>query len=389
MDHLDLYTLMSSLKEGVSELFPERLWVKAEVGQISLPSTGHCYLELVQNESKSTVAKARAVIWRTRYALIMPFFEAVTGSSLKAGMQVLLRVQVSFSELYGATLVVDQIDPEFTIGQKELERKLTIKKLTEEGLIELQKDLALPRLPYHFAVISSDTAAGYGDFMKHLDENPYGFVFKTDLYKASMQGDDCPPSIVSALSDIVSSGISYDAVLILRGGGSEMDLCCFDDYSMAAAIAQCPLPVLTAIGHDRDFHIADMVAYESVKTPTALADFFVSIFKAEDDMLIALSNKINSAMSGRLSAMEGKLETVIQRIKNVCYLKIEKASGSISLLESRIKGADPREILRRGYTLATDSKGVILKSLSRISVGDEVSVRFSDGIIDCEVKDKR
>ncbi|MCQ2146030.1 MAG: exodeoxyribonuclease VII large subunit [Bacteroidales bacterium] len=370
-------------------MFPRRLWVKAEVGQISMPATGHCYLELVQNSSKNTVAKARAVIWRTKYALIMPFFEAVTGSALKAGMQVLLRVQVTFSEMYGATLVVDQIDPEYTIGQKELERIQTIKRLTEEGLIEKQKDLALERLPYHFAVISSETAAGYGDFIRHLTENPYGFVFKTDLYNAAMQGDDCPPSVVSAINAVVASGIQYDAVLLLRGGGSEMDLCCFDDYKMASAIANCPLPVLTAIGHDRDFHVADMVAFESVKTPTALADFFVSIYKAEDDMLLALDRRISGALSGRISSMEGKLESVIQRIMNVCFLKIEKASGSISLLESRIKSADPREIIRRGYTLATDSSGVVLKSAEGIEVGDSLSVRFFDGVVDCNVKLKR
>jgi len=379
---------MGSLRDSVEDAFPDKYWVKAEIGQVNYHGTGHCYLELVQSENGAVVAKARAAIWRSVAIRILPSFEAKTGSVLKAGMQILLRVQVSCSEIYGISLVADQIDAQFTIGQQELERKKTIEKLTKEGLIDKQKSLSLVRLPYRLAVISAEGAAGYGDFIKHLSENPYGFALKADLFSSSMQGDACPEDVESAIELIQSSQIQYDAILILRGGGSAQDLVCFDSYIMASAIAKSTIPVITAIGHDRDFHIADMVAFDYVKTPTALADYFINIYKAEDDHLSLLERRINASLSGRIAQMQSRLDGAISRIRNVSLLKVERASSQISLLEARIISADPRAILKRGYTLATDASGVVLKNASRVSVGDNVSVRFQDGTLKCEVKEK-
>lgn len=363
-EYVNLYELQTRIREGLEECFPDRIWVRAEISSLSVKSNGHCYLELSQSDESGLTAKARAVIWRSVFSPIRHYFRELTGSDLQTGMSILARTKVNYSELYGLTLVVDEIEPEFTVGQKELERQKTIAKLEADGMFDLQKKLSLPLLPYNLAVISADTAAGYGDFCRHLLENEYGFKFKVDLFEALMQGSGAPESIIDALEEIEVSGTDYDAVLIMRGGGSNLDLDCFDDYGLALAIAQFPVPVITAIGHDRDYHIADMVAYEFVKTPTALADRFLECYMAEDERITTFGSRLRLAFYGKISRME----------------------SAVDMLETRIKAADPRAILARGFTLATDSSGVILKSARGIAPGDVMRILFKDGTAEAEVK---
>lgn len=367
MEHefTDLLELQESIRTGLEDLFPDRIWVRAEIASISVKAGGHCYLDLSQSGPSGTVAKARATIWRNRYAMLSSFFTASTGSPLMAGMTVLVRVQVSFSELYGLSLDIDDIDPGFTLGQKEAERRRTIARLEAEGLMDAQKALPASPLPYRLAVISAQTAAGYGDFRKHLDSNEFGFVFHTDLFEAAMQGPTAPPSIIEAIDIIESSALPYDAILIIRGGGSALDLDCFDDYDLCRRIAQCRIPILTAIGHDRDHHVADMVAFEFVKTPTALADLFLDCYMAEDERISSYSGRLRLAFVSKVNALTSRLD----------------------LLSSRIHGADPRIILSRGYLLATDADGVVMKSARGASPGGHISILFPDGTIDCEVKE--
>ena len=266
-DYLELSELLAMVKEGVSDAFPDKYWVKGEISSWSPRANGHCYLNLSETVRGRQVADIRAMIWKWQFPQLKAFFEKETGQTLQAGLTVLVRVQVNFSELYGISLFVDDIDPAFTAGAQALEKKKAIERLTAGGYLDMQKELVLPPLPYRLAVITSKTAAGYGDFRRHLLENEAGYAFRLDLYEALMQGEQAPASIISALLEAQEE--AYDAILILRGGGSEMDLSCFDDYDLAVAIATCPVPVVTAIGHDRDFHIADMVANRFVKTPTA------------------------------------------------------------------------------------------------------------------------
>ena len=303
-------------------LFPKQLWLKAEVSAIKARNGGHCYLELSQSDSNGLIAKASAIIWSSKYRFIAPYFESVTGSPIQEGMVILVEVQPTYSQLYGFSLIINDIDPEYSLGLKELERQKTIERLQSEGLMDMQKGLALPVLPYNLAVISAEDAAGYRDFMRHLDENPYGFKVNTVLYPALMQGSDCPSSIISAMDDIMDSPEEYDAVLILRGGGSKLDLACFDDYELAAVIAQYPLPVLTAVGHDQDFHVCDMVAYEYVKTPTALADFILEMYENEDARLSSFQTRMRLALSSRVSTMESQTERMVDRIRNASLMKI-------------------------------------------------------------------
>lgn len=362
-EYVELIQLQLLLKEEIEESLPDRMWVRAEISSLQARANGHCYMELSQSrEGEGVIAKARAVVWRGRWQILSRCFKDETGSELKAGITVLLHVQVSYSELYGLTLVVDDLDAAFTVGEAELQKRRTIEKLTEDGLMDRQKSLEPSALPYKLAVVSARDAAGFGDFCRHLEQNEYGFAFSVNLFEAAMQGDGAPESISEALQSIEAEG-GYDAVLIMRGGGSVLDLACFDDYALCFAIASCPIPVYTAIGHDRDYHVADMVAYDFVKTPTALADRFIDELAAEDELISSFSTRLRLAFSNRISRMESELD----------------------MLYARIRNADPRNVLSRGYSLVTDARGVVLKSASGIKPGDTVGVRFADGTLNCLV----
>ena len=385
-DFIDLFELQTKLKEGIECLFPSKLWIRAEVSAVKARNGGHCYLELSQSNEGGLVAKSSAVIWSSRYRFIAPYFESVTGSPIQEGMVILAQVQVNFSQLYGLSLIINDVDAEFSLGIKELERQRTIERLVKEGLMELQSSLVLPFLPYRFAVISAEDAAGYRDFMRHLHENPYGFSVHTDLFPALMQGAGCPQSIIEALDEVMESGGNYDAVLILRGGGAKLDLACYDDYSLAAVVAQFPLPVLTAIGHDQDHHVVDMVAYEYLKTPTALADYIISIYEDEDAGLDSIRNRMRLAFSNKIYAAETALEMLRSRVWGGLNLKIAAMEASVNLLQTRISSGDPRKIMERGYALVVDDAGIVLKSAAGRKPGDVVSVMFEDGRMDCRIE---
>ncbi len=360
---IDLYTLQTLLKEDLENAFPSRIWVKAEISAVKSRPGGHCYMELSQSDGTGLVAKATAIIWSSKFRIISPYFQSVTGIPLQEGISVLVQVQVNYSQLYGFSLIVNDIDPEYTVGDKERERQETIARLKAEGLLEKQQSLELPALPYRLAVISAPDAAGYRDFMRHLHENEYGFVFHTELFEAVMQGVSAPSSIADALERVSSAQPAFDAVLVLRGGGAKLDLACFDDYEVAAAIARCPVPVLTAIGHDQDYHICDMAAWKFVKTPTALADVFLDMYADEDQAVASYGARLKMAFLNKIAVM----------------------SSRVDLLESRILGADPRKILSRGYVLVLDDKGVVVKESGGRHKGDKIAVMFADGTIGCTV----
>ena len=388
-EFLDLLQFQSRLKEGVECLFPNRLWLRAEVSSIKARPGGHCWLELSQSDDTGLVAKASAVVWSSKYRFLAPYFESVTGSPLQEGMVILVEIQVSYSQLYGLSLIVNDIDPEYTLGLKELERQRTIARLQSEGLIGLQKELDLPVLPYRLAVISAEDAAGFRDFVKHLEENPYGFKMEVTLFPALMQGAECPGSIVSALDSVLESDEPYDLVLIMRGGGSKLDLACYDDYELSAVIAQFPLPVFTAIGHDQDYHVCDMVAYSYLKTPTALADELISIYEDEDAALTSFVSRIRLAAAAKISAAESRIDMLKARLLSQMAMKIAQHEAALKVMEARIAAADPRRLLERGYVLALDGDGVVIKSAAGRKTGDNVVLMFPDGSLECTVDNVR
>ena len=384
-EFLDLLQFQSRLREGVECLFPNRLWLRAEVSSIKARPGGHCWLELSQSDDRGLVAKASAVVWSSKYRFLAPYFESVTGSPLQEGMVILVEIQVSYSQLYGLSLIVNDIDPEYTLGLKELERQKTIARLQSEGLIGLQKELELPLLPYKLAVVSAEDAAGFRDFVKHLEENPYGFKMEVTLFPALMQGAECPESIVSALDSILESEESYDLVLIMRGGGSKLDLACYDDYGLSAVIAQFPLPVFTAIGHDQDYHVCDMVAHSYLKTPTALADELISIYEDEDAALTSFVSRVRLAAAAKISAAESRIDLLKARLLSQMAMKIAQHEAALKVMEARIAAADPRRLLERGYVLALDCDGLVMKNAAGRKTGDNVVLMFPDGSLECTV----
>lgn len=386
---IGLYELQNRLREGLEELFPSKLWVRAEISSIQARSSGHCYLELSESDSDGRlVAKARAVIWRAKYGFLSAFFAEETGSELAAGISVLVCVSISYSELFGLTLVIDDIDPSYTLGEAEQARRRTLERLEADGLLTRQRALPSPELPYRLAVISAPDAAGFGDFCRHLDTNEYGFKFSVTLFDARMQGVDAPASITDALERIETSAEPFDAVLIIRGGGSALDLACFDDYGLCFSIASCPLPVYTAIGHDRDHHVADEVAHLSVKTPTALADEFIEAFAAEDERISAISQRLRLGLSALVGAHSSRVELLLERVRQSCAGKVALGAAKLDALENRINVMNPERVLERGYALVADGAGRLSGSVSAFSEGDRLDVVFPDGRLQCRVERK-
>ena len=429
-EYISLAQLLMRVKGAVAEALPGPVWVKAEIHELRIHGNGHCYMELVEKGSGRDVfsAKVSAVIWRSRRALVEAAFYQGTGRRLEAGMTVLVQVRVQYSELYGMSLSVEDIDPAFTLGEVELARQRTLERLSREGLLELNKALPMPGLPRRFALITSETAAGYGDFMNHLYDNGYGFRFYTRLYPAPMQGATAPAGIIDALNSVLddlAEGAEYDAVLLLRGGGAVADLVCFDDYDLAVSIARFPLPVLVAVGHERDRHICDMVAARSLKTPTALADYIVDAFVAEDASLTALSDRLRSSVTLRMENLRLRQEQTARRLQsgtamrcrlegnrmekgvtvrsgneqnglNMLWmrarsgvtLRLKAESGRLDMLELRIRKGDPVAMLRPGSAYVLRG-GRPVESAALLAPGDSIDLLLSDGTARCLVDSVR
>ena len=381
-----LNQLLAGIREALDASFPVSVWVKGEVQSLSVNRTGHCYIDLIEKNALTgaLLAQARAIIWSSRYRSLAVRFASAAGRNLEAGITILARVSVNYSELYGLSLIIEDIDPSFTAGAAFLERQRTIDRLTREGMMELNSQLPLAVLPRRLAVVSAATAAGYGDFMDHLHNNPYGFKFSSELFPAPMQGVEAPAGIVAALDSVAARMEEFDAVLILRGGGSATDLACFDDYDLALTIAQFPLPVLTAIGHERDVHVADMVAYEYLKTPTALADWFVELFAGEDHRVQSLAGRLSLAVRTKGGVQKALLERMVARIRGAVNINLSYQRRKVEMLEYRVGALNPAAILAKGFTL-TLKDGKRVASASELKQGDTITTLFPDGNAKSEV----
>lgn len=369
-EKMTLLQLQERIREGIEEAVPPVVWITAEIGELKMHSSGHCYLEFVSYREKghAVAAKARGTIWSSTFRLLKPYFETTAGVALASGLNVLVKVQVSFSPIYGLSLNVLDIDPSFTVGELELKRQQTIARLKDEGCFDMNSSLQIPSLPRRIAIISSPTAAGYRDFMKQLHGNEGGFRFHTELFAAQMQGEEAPGSIVAALENIASREMEFDAVAIIRGGGAAMDLVCFDDYTLAVNIAQFPLPVVTGIGHDHDFHIADMVAHTWLKTPTAAADFFVDAFMQQYQFIMHLFQRISLTLAQKISIERQRLLQLHNSMAQSVAALVSKRRQELDILKLRLDAADPSRILAKGFAMvAVDGK--------RASAGDFVEGR--------------
>ena len=383
---IGLYELQHRIQGALAEEFAGKFWVRAEVGECKLNPAGHCYLTLVDKAEGDGALQARAsaIVWASAWRLVGPYFERETGTPLAAGMKILVQAQVQYSELYGLSLIISDIDPAFTLGELEAARRQTLLRLEKEGMLDLNARLPLPALPRRFAVITSETAAVWRDFRHHLHDNEYGFRFHTELFPAAMQGSEAPARIMEAMDAVAQRQDEFDALLILRGGGGAMDLVCFDDYDLAVNVAQFPLPVLTGIGHDHDYHVIDMVAYANVKTPTALADYLVDLIADEDLQVENLASRLHLAVRGKASSEEARFDNLRLRIDAACRRRFADALAALDKLELRAKAADPSKTLDKGYSIVLKN-GRRVDSAASFAPGDSLTLMMRDALVEVTV----
>ena len=331
-EKLSLTELQLIIKDSLYMALPGMYWVVAEISEIKENSAGHCYLELIEKhpDEKNVKARVKAIIWSKRYRFLNAFFKNITGESLKEGMKILVRIKIEYHELYGLSLIISDIDPSYTIGEMALKRQMIIKRLEEEGIFSMNKEMEFPVVPQRIAIISSKNAAGYSDFIRHLKENSYGYIFYSALFETVMQGPETERSVIDALDRIADNPYMFDLVAIIRGGGSQTDLSWFDNYNIAYHVTQFPLPVITGIGHEKDLSVTDMVAFQALKTPTAVADHLI-------DCIAEAENHLNEIISGiaensRLIIEEYKNLTESFRLKlmPVAKLMISNQKGKLS-----------------------------------------------------------
>lgn len=398
-----LFELNEYVRRVISLNFPEPIWVNCEISQIK-EVKGNVYLDLIyHNEDTGEItAQISANIWYKSFLFLKNKLGEILPSILKEGIHVLLKVQVEFNERYGLKLVIEDIDPAFTIGQMEIQRQKIIQKLTNEGWIDLNKQIKLPNVIQRVAVISALNAAGYKDFTTHLHQNANGYAFRIDLYNAAMQGQNTEREVCAMLQKIGASEIHYDAVLIIRGGGSKIDLSWFDNYNIGVEIARCPYPVITGIGHEIDNTVADIVANTYLKTPTAVADFLININETFESNVNWLVQSIQLIGQRQVKQEEILLNKTIQilallpseiirthyqsvdQIMKQCFthtkLLIQKHRNTLDFNEKSISLLNPANVLRKGYAIIRQSN-TIIDSKIKYKTSSETCIEFHDGQI--------
>ena len=401
---LTLFELNSLVHEVLEENFDEEYWVTGELSDVSTPAFGgHFYGELVQKDEDEDriVARARITCWVRNYNMLRLRFQKEAGETLRKGLQVKLLVQVNFHEQYGYSLNVLDIDSTFTLGDLAKRRREILQQLEKDGILHDNQELPLPRLLRRIAVISSPTAAGYGDFCNQLEQNDYGFHFDVKLFPAVMQGEQVPESIIAALEEILTEE-PFDLVVIIRGGGASSDLSDFDSYELAACIAQYPLPVLTGIGHERDETVLDFVAHTRVKTPTAAAAFIIEHQGQEAALLDELYQRITHSAKERIlrekqrlehqkailpllftgfyQKQQNRLALLVQHLTSSAKQYLEREKHSLQLMKQRMESLDPKLMLRRGYTITTCG-GKLVRSIEDLAEGEVLTTQTNNGEI--------
>ena len=379
--HFSLYALNALVHEAVSNALPDEYWVEAELAECR-ERNGHCYMELVEKDerSNSPIAKASAKCWRQTWTLLHATFLRATGQPLRAGMKVLLRVYPQFHEAYGFSWIVSDIDPTYTIGDLARRRQEIIKTLKAQGVFDLQRELRLSPFAQRIAVISAESAAGYGDFCRQLLDNEYNLQFHTKLFPAIMQGERVEQSVIQALNLINNRIDDFDAVVIIRGGGATSDMSGFDTLPLAENVANFPLPIITGIGHDRDECVLDMVSHTRVKTPTAAATLLITHLCNTLQQVADAENVIAHYALDRLQRHRLQLEHITTLLPHLAQRLMTEAHHSLERIQLKLEGYDPQLLLQRGYSI-TLHNGQIVKSPQDVKSGDEIETRLKQGTI--------
>ncbi|WP_162339486.1 exodeoxyribonuclease VII large subunit [Cyclobacterium salsum] len=427
---ISLVALNELIKNTLDTTLSPTYWVIAEIGELREAVKGHAYLDLIEKSEVGILAKIRGNIWSYTYQAIKRKFEAATGTRLKSGMKILALVTVQFHELYGISLVIKDIDPNFSLGERARRRQEILDQLKSEGLLNLNKQFVLPKVSQKIAIISSVTAAGYGDFVNQLEQNANGYQVHYRFFQASMQGKEAAKEIIQSIQQVEAQQMKapFDLLVLIRGGGAQTDLDCFDDYELAKAIANAALPIVTGIGHERDESIADMVAHTRLKTPTAVASFILSGFQEYEDMvrrqmlfveryaqktlkkssdsLLGKVHLLKSLFQGKISEKKNnldqfsrqthrlslhalekmflKVETRQQSLKRASHFGIQKAQSRLDQHEKAIQRANPEFLLARGYT-RTEKDGMPIHRTD-LNPGDNIVTFSQQNIIASEIK---
>lgn len=415
-NYISLSELQRRIKGAVETALPMPLWVAAEIAEMKVNYSGHCYLELVEKAESAEGsrrradagavprAQARAVIWRSQYAMLSSYFEAETGSRLESGMKILARVLVSYHELYGLSLQVVDLDASYTVGEVERQRQLTIRRLQADGVWDMNRETELPLLVQRVAVVSSSAAAGYRDFCNELRVG--GYAFAVTLFDAVVQGAAAEESVVAALCAVAERADEFDAVVLIRGGGSASDLSCFNSYRICSYVAQFPLPVITGIGHDKDTSVADMVAHTALKTPTAVAAWLTERMARSEAWLDESARRLREMTEGRTrmerlrleryaadlshgaaalaAACRARLDLRREQLAGAVQRRIESERQRLAVAEGVVEGRHPRRIMRMGFAVVRRD-GVALTAASEASAGDRLRVELYDGALEVDV----
>jgi exodeoxyribonuclease VII large subunit len=399
-----LSELLGRVGRTLKQEFPDPVWIIAEILELHVNQKGHCYLELVEKSQAddTLLARAKAAIWASRFQLLRPFFETSTGMQLRNGIKILVRGAIEFHPQFGFSIQITDIDPSYTLGDMARKKQEVIRRLREEGIMEMNREIPFPMVPQRIAVISSPTAAGYGDFLETILRNPQGYSLQTRLFEAVMQGEGAPSSMIGAFDSVFAFEGEFDCVVVIRGGGSRADLECFNSYDLAYYITQFPLPVITGIGHERDESVTDLVAARSLKTPTAVAEFLLDRMMAFEIRLSGYRDRLATAVNrtvasqglmlerykGDLSHLyRGFLEREAHQLRQSSMLLkravsalLARQTDRLSLLGARCEGVDPENILRRGYSM-TLHDGRAITTAEGLGQGDRIETRLYRGTL--------
>jgi exodeoxyribonuclease VII large subunit len=410
MKSISLSELTDHIQRTIKETYTDSIWVRAEINELR-ENNGHCFLELVEKDTSTDniTTKIRANIWASTYRMLKPYFESTTGETFRSGLKVLLAVTVDFSGMYGVGLTVKDIDPVFTVGELETRRQQIIQQLESEGVAEMNKQIPFPLLPQKIAIISSPTAAGYGDFCNQLESNGSRFAFYTKLFPAVMQGTQTEISIIQALEKIYKHIDFFDVVVIIRGGGATTDLASFDSYNLALNCAQFPLPIIAGIGHQRDNTILDRVAHTSVKTPTAAAELLIYAMDNQLNTLHNTSNELIDIVREKINLEKNRFDLIKLRLKQVSKLGINNKllqqtnilyrlktilnsfvnsnTTKLVVMENNLKSYSPSFMAERGYSI-TSMNGKRISSISEIEIGNQIKTYLKDGSFESEITKK-
>jgi exodeoxyribonuclease VII large subunit len=412
-----LFDLQRQIKNCLDDAFALPIWVKAEISEMTVNRSGHCYLDLIETEAgtDAVIARCRATIWSYTFRMLKPYFETTTGQAFSNGLKILVQAKVEFHEVFGMSLNIRDIDPVYTLGDMARQRQEIIRKLQDDGVFEMNKELELPLVPQRIAIVSSPTAAGLQDFIDQLHNNPHHFVFYTKLFPAVMQGTDAPRSVMNALELIYEYEDMFDAVVIIRGGGAQIDLACFDNYELAFHAAQFPLPIITGIGHDKDDTVLDMVAHTRMKTPTAVAEFLISgaltfaqqlnelethfielvndQLEANKDRLMDAADQLNLLVNQFVSKQTNRLEIAGIQLKNQAESFLKSQQTDLNKITSNTKNRTERYISLQNHILEQSVQELsftfrkqVLKSENKLTRLEQLLKSGTTGILRNEKK---